>query len=270
VFLFDRATGKPVFPIEERAVPASGVPGEELWPTQPFPVKPPPLNRLNFSEDEVTNLSPESRAAILAIVRKSKYGPIYTPISLEGTIVHPGFRGGVLWGGASFDPKLGRLFVNSDESANVAALSKAPPDKDYPYVLTQRARFMDPDGYPAIKPPWGYMTAIDLESGSFAWRVVNGEYEALKAKGVPKTGTYSTGGSIATAGGLVFIASTYDGKFRAFDSKSGEILWEYALPAAGYTNPCTYEVNGRQFITIACGGGKGFSKPGDQVVTFAL
>ncbi|HXB72276.1 MAG TPA: pyrroloquinoline quinone-dependent dehydrogenase [Candidatus Acidoferrales bacterium] len=270
VFLFDRATGKPVFPIEERPVPASTVPGEELWPTQPFPVKPPPLNRLNFSEDEVANLSPESKAAILAVVRKSKYGPIYTPISLEGTIVHPGFRGGVLWGGASFDPKLGRLFVNSDESANVAALSKAPPDKDYPYVLTQRARFLDPDGYPAIKPPWGYMTAIDLESGSFAWRVVNGEYEALKARGVAKTGTYSTGGSIATAGGLVFIASTYDGKFRAFDSKSGEILWEYALPAAGYTNPCTYEVNGRQFVTIACGGGKGFSKPGDQVVTFAL
>ena len=109
-----------------------------------------------------------------------------------------------------------------------------------------------------------------MKSGSFAWRVVNGEFEALKAKGVPKTGAYSTGGSVATAGGLVLIASTYDEQFRAFDSKSGEILWEYALPAAGYTNPCTYEVNGRQFITIACGGGKGFSKPGDQVVTFAL
>jgi quinoprotein glucose dehydrogenase len=236
VFLFDRATGKPVFPIEERPVPTSDVPGEELWPTQPFPVKPPPLNRLNFSEDDVANLSPESRAAILAVIRKSKYGPIYTPISLQGTIVHPGFRGGVLWGGASFDPKLGRLFVNSDESVNVATLSKAAAGKDYPYELTQRARLLDPEGFPGIKPPWGYMT----------------------------------GGSVATAGGLVFIASTYDAKFRAFDSNSGEILWEYELPAAGYSNPCTYEMNGRQFVSIACGGGKGFSKSGDQILTFAL
>jgi quinoprotein glucose dehydrogenase len=114
------------------------------------------------------------------------------------------------------------------------------------------------------------MTAIDLATGEFAWRVVNGELEALKKRGQAKTGTYSTGGSIATAGGLVFLASTYDEKFRAFDSRSGEVLWEYALPAAGYTNPCTYEVNGRQYLTIACGGGKGFSKTGDAFLTFAL
>src|SRR5262245_30352054 len=116
VFLFDRETGKPVFPVEERPVPPSTVPGEELWPTQPFPVKPPPLNRLGFSLDDVAELSPESKAAILGMVRNAKLGPIYTPISLEGSVVHPGFRGGMLWGGASFDPKLGRIFVNSDES----------------------------------------------------------------------------------------------------------------------------------------------------------
>ncbi|HWB85191.1 MAG TPA: pyrroloquinoline quinone-dependent dehydrogenase [Bryobacteraceae bacterium] len=270
VFLFHRDTGKPVFPIEERPVPASDVPGEELWKTQPFPLKPPPLNRIDFTEADVGDLSPEARARVLAIMHSGRYGKIYTPISMEGTIVHPGFRGGCLWGGASFDPKLNRLFVNSDESLNVAKLSKSAPGRDYPYDLTERARLIDKDGYPAIKPPWGYMTAIDLDSGSFAWRVVNGEYAALKAKGIPKTGTYSTGGSVATAGGVVFIASTYDAKFRAFDSKSGEILWEYELPAAGYTNPCVYEVDGRQFITIACGGGKGFSKPGDQFVTFSL
>jgi quinoprotein glucose dehydrogenase len=136
--------------------------------------------------------------------------------------------------------------------------------------LPERIRLQDPEGYPAIKPPWGYMTAIDMDSGSFAWRVVNGEFEALKAKGIPKTGTYSTGGSMATAGGLVFIAATLDEKFRAFDSNTGELVWEYALPAAGYTNPVTYEVNGKQYITIACGGGKGFSKSGDQFVTFSL
>jgi quinoprotein glucose dehydrogenase len=270
VFVFDRATGKPVFPIEERRVPPSDVPGEELWPTQPFPVKPPPLNRLGFSEEDVTDLSPESKAAVLAVVRKSKYGPIYTPPSLQGTIVHPGFRGGVLWGGCSFDTRLNRVFVNSDESINRLALQAAPPERGYPYQLAERSRMFDPEGYPAIKPPWGYMTAIDMEKGAFAWRVVNGEYAALKAKGIPKTGTYSTGGSLATAGGLVFIASTYDEKFRAFDSESGEIVWEYELPAAGYTNPCCYEVNGKQYVTIACGGGKGFSKTGDEFVTFAL
>jgi quinoprotein glucose dehydrogenase len=269
-FFFDRATGKPVFPIEERRVPPSDVPGEELWPTQPFPVKPPPLNRLNFSEDEVTNLSPEARAAVLEVVRRSRYGPIYTPPSLQGTIVHPGFRGGVLWGGASFDPKLNRVFVNSDESVNRITLAPAPAGSPYRYSLPERIRLYDPDGYPAIKPPWGYMTAIDLDSGNFAWRVVNGEFPALKAKGIPKTGAFSTGGSVATAGGLVFMAGCYDEKFRAFDSRTGEILWEYELPAAGYTNPCTYEVNGRQYVTIACGGGKGFSKPGDQFVTFGL
>jgi quinoprotein glucose dehydrogenase len=207
---------------------------------------------------------------VLAIVKKSRYGRIYTPPSLEGTIVHPGFRGGVLWGGSSFDPKLNRVFVNSDETVNRLKLAPAPADKPYKYVLAERSRLSDADGYPAIKPPWGYMTAIDMDSGSFAWRVVNGEYAELKARGIPKTGSYSVGGSIATAGGLVFLASTFDEKFRAFDSKSGEILWEYTLPAAGYTNPCTYEVNGRQFVTIACGGGKGFSKAGDQFITFAL
>jgi quinoprotein glucose dehydrogenase len=269
-FLFDRATGKPVFPIEERPAPPSDVPGEELWPTQPFPLKPPPLNRLDFNEDEVTNLSPESRAAVLEVMKRSRYGPIYTPPSLEGTIVHPGFRGGVLWGGCSFDPKLNRVFVNSDESINRITLAPAPPGRPYRYELPERIRLYDPEGYPAIKPPWGYMTAIDLDTGEFAWRVVNGEFEELKKRGIPKTGAYSTGGSIATAGGLVFLASTYDEKFRAFDARSGEILWEYTLPAAGYTNPCTYEVNGRQYITIACGGGKGFSKPGDAFVTFAL
>lgn len=270
VFVFDRVTGKPVFPIEERPVPASEVPGEELWPTQPFPVKPPPLNRLGFSENDATDRTPEARAHVLAVLKRSKYGPIYTPPSLEGTIVHPGFRGGVLWGGCSFDPKLNRVFVNSDESINRIVLAKAAPDKSYPYELPERIRLDDGEGYPAIKPPWGYMTAIDMDSGSFAWRVVNGEFEALKKQGVPKTGTFSTGGSVATAGGLVFIASTYDEKFRAFDSKTGEIVWEYTLPAAGYTNPCTYEVDGKQYVTIACGGGKGFSKSGDYFVTFSL
>jgi quinoprotein glucose dehydrogenase len=269
-FFFDRSTGKPIFPIEERPVPASGVPGEKLWPTQPFPVRPAPLNRIDFSEADATDVSPEAHHAVLLALRRSTHGPIYTPPSLQGTVIHPGFRGGVEWGGCSYDPKLNRVFVNSDESANRIRIEKAPAGSPFPYALPERIAFRDPQDYPAIKPPWGYMTAIDLDSGNFSWRVVNGEFEALKAKGVPKTGAQSTGGSVATAGGLVFIASTYDEKFRAFDSASGEILWEYALPAAGYASPVSYEVNGKQFIAIACGGGKGLSKPGDQFLVFSL
>lgn len=270
VFLFERETGKPLFPIEERPAPPSDVPGEELWPTQPFPVKPPPLSRQAFTEDQITDISPEAHAAVKEIWNRSRAGRIYTPPSTQGTIVHPGFRGGMLWGGCSFDPATNRLFVNSDENTNRITLAGAPPGKPYRYELPERIRLFDREGYPSVKPPWGYMTAIDLDKGEFAWRVVNGEFAELKARGIPKTGTPSTGGSIATAGGLVFIAATMDEKFRAFDSKTGEILWEHQLEAAGYATPCTYEVNGRQYVVIAAGGGKGFTKPGDQFVAFAL
>jgi quinoprotein glucose dehydrogenase len=270
VFLFERETGKPIFPIEERAVPRSDVPGEELWPTQPFPVKPPPLNRLAFTADEITDVSPEATAAVRKAWGNAGPARIYNPPTQQGNVVHPGFRGGVLWGGCSFDPKLNRLFVNSDENTNRVVLSPAGPGKSYQYELTQRIRLLDPDGRPGIKPPWGYMTGIDLETGEFAWRKVNGEFPDLKERGVPKTGTPTNGGSIATAGGLVFLAGTFDERIRAFDSRSGEILWEHQLEYAGFATPCTYEVNGKQYVTIAAGGGKGFTKPGDQFVTFSL
>ncbi len=270
VFLFERETGKPVFGIEERPIPASDVPGEKLWPTQPFPLKPPPLNRIEFTKDEITNISEKSAEAIAKIFAGSRAGRIYTPPSGEGTIVHPGFRGGVLWGGCCYDPKLNRLFASSSENTNRIVLSKAEEGSGYPYRLTQRARLYDPDGYPAIKPPWGYMNAIDLATGDFAWRTVNGEYPELAAKGIPKTGTPTDGGAIATAGELVFMAGTLDKKMRAFDSRNGDILWEHQLDTAGFATPCTYEANGKQYVTIACGGGKGFSAPGDSFVTFAL
>jgi quinoprotein glucose dehydrogenase len=270
VFLFERETGKPLFPIEERPVPKSDVPGEELWPTQPFPLKPPPLNRLAFREEDITNLSPEAHAAVKEVWARSRAGAIYTPPSKEGTIVHPGFRGGVLWGGCSFDPGQNLLFVNSSENTNRITLAEAGPGKSWPYDLPERIRLYDREGYPAIKPPWGYLTAIDLDKGEFAWRVVTGEYPELKARGIPKTGTPSDGGCIATAGGLVFMAGTFDAKFRAFDSRTGDVLWEYQLDAAGYATPCTYEAGGKQYVIIAAGGGKGFTKPGDQFVAFAL
>jgi quinoprotein glucose dehydrogenase len=225
---------------------------------------------LNFTEDDVTDLTPESRAAVLELVRKSRFGAIYTPPSLAGTVVHPGFRGGVEWGGASIDPVRNRLFVNSDEGIDYIRLAPAAEGRAFKYDLPERKRLRDPEGFPAIKPPWGYMTAIDLDSGDVVWRLVNGEVPELKARGVSKTGSHSTGGSVATAGGLVFIAGTMDETFKAFDADSGEIVWEYKLPTGAYANPCSYEVNGKQYITIACGGGKGMSKPGDEFVTFSL
>jgi quinoprotein glucose dehydrogenase len=228
------------------------------------------LNRLAFTESEITNLSPESHAVVKEIWSRSRAGAIYTPPSKQGTIVHPGFRGGVLWGGCSFDPELNYLFVNSDENTNRITLAEAGEGKPYPYELPERIRLYDPEGYPAIKPPWGYLTAINLESGEFAWRVVPGEFPELKARGIPKTGTPSNGGTLATAGGLVFFAGTFDEKIRAFDSKTGELLWEHALEAAGFATPCTYEANGKQYVVIAAGGGKGFTRPGDQFVAFAL
>jgi len=270
VFVFDRETGKPVYGIEERPTPKSDIPGEELWPTQPFPLKPPPLNRLRFTADDVTNIDAAAAEAVRKIVSESVTGNIYTPTTKKGNIVHPGFRGGVLWGGCCHDPKLNRVFVNSSEQTNRIVLSDAPPGAGYRYELTQRIRLLDPNGYPAIKPPWGYMTAIDMAKGEFAWRVVNGEYPELKAKGIPKTGTYSDGGAIATAGELVFMAGTMDRMMRAFDSRTGEVLWEHKLDTAGFATPCTYEVNGKQYVTIATGGGKGFSRPGDEFVTFSL
>jgi quinoprotein glucose dehydrogenase len=138
------------------------------------------------------------------------------------------------------------------------------------YGLSRRDELRDPNGYPGIKPPWGYMTAIDASKGDFRWRVVNGEFPELTAKGVPKTGTPSHGGSIATAGGLVFMAGTFDKKFRAFESATGKILWEYELPAGGFATPCTYEVNGKQYVVIAAGGGKEGSAANDEFIAFSL
>jgi quinoprotein glucose dehydrogenase len=270
VFLLDRQAGKPLFEVEERAIQKSDVPGEELWPTQPFPVKPPPLNRIAFTEDEITDISPEAHAHVRAIWERSRAGRIYTPPSLVGTIVHPGFRGGSLWGGCCVDPERNLLIVPSAEWTNRITLAEARPDQPFRYALPERIKLQDHEGYPAIKPPWGYLSAIDLDKGDFAWRVVTGEFAELTRRGVPRTGTPNHGGAIATAGGLVFMAGTFDKKMRAFDSTSGEILWEAQLNAGGFATPSTYEVNGKQYVVIAAGGGKGDSNSGDEFVTFAL
>ena len=202
------------------------------------------------------------------MLKKLRYGLPYQPPTVEGTVTATGFHGGATWSGASFDPTTGWLYVNTN---NVLYINKLNPDGKGHYDFDGYTYFYDKFGYPANKPPWGNLTAVNLNDGTFAWRITLGAYPELLAKGIPPTGTENFGGTIVTEGGLVFIGATKDEKFHAFDKTTGKLLWEYQLPFGGYTTPCTYMVNGKQYVTIATGGGgKLRTKSGDRFVTFAL
>jgi quinoprotein glucose dehydrogenase len=271
VYVLDRETGKPLFPVEERRTPPSDVEDEKLSPTQPFPVKPQPLSRLEVNEDLVTDVSPEAREFALHRLRAVRGGVPFAPPSKQGTIFSPGTLGGALWGGCAFDPTVQRLFVNSSELPSIATIRDGRPQDGYRFGITGYEKFIDHEGYPAVKPPWGHLTAIDLNTGDFTWREVLGEYPALAERGRKRTGTFLLGGCIATAGGLVLVAATADEKIRAIDSSSGAVLWENKLPAGGYATPCTYAVGNKQYLVIACGGGNRQQTPsGDFYVAFTL
>lgn len=274
VFVFDRATGKPVWPVEERPIAKGGLPDDEIWPTQPVPVKPAALSRQGFFEKDITDISPEAHEHVKKIFDKASTGPLYTTMTKEkmegGVLIHPGFRGGGAWGGVAFDPKRNRLFVGTDEFTNRVIIRDAKEGEPFKYGMVDRGDVHDGQGYPAIKPPWGFMTAIDMNSGDFVWRVVNGEFPELKARGIPKTGTPSHGGAICTAGDLVFKAGTFDKMIRAFDSDTGDVLWEHKLNEGGFATPCSYEAGGKQYVVIAAGGGKDGSKAADEFVAFTL
>ena len=272
LYFFDRETGKPLFPMEERPVPETDLPGEKLTASQPVPTKPASLNRVEFTEDLVTDISPEAHAFVLEKFRGARHGPLFTPPSKQGTIFYPGFSGGVLWGGVSYDPERNWLYVNSNETTNFITIVDAKPDDPFPFDTKGYVRLLDHEGYPGIKPPWGWMNAIDLSTGEFVWRKVLGEHPELKARGIPQTGTLNFGGSVATAGGLVFIGATADHKFRAFDSLTGDIVWETTLEAGANATPCTYEVGGKQYVVVAAGGGRSKvrSRSGDEIAAFAL
>ncbi|MEX2169180.1 MAG: pyrroloquinoline quinone-dependent dehydrogenase [Pirellulales bacterium] len=274
VFLFDRETGRPLFEVREQPVPASDVPGERAWPTQPVPVKPPPFSVQVLNESNVTNIGAANRESVLEQLHKVRRGAAFMPPSLIGTVVLPGFHGGANWSGGSFDPTSGILYVNSNNVPNIITLEEAPPVSDPRYGNYRHLgykQFLDHEGYPAIKPPWGQLNAINLNTSEFAWRVPLGEFPELTARGIPQTGTETFGGTIVTAGGLVFIAGTKDERMHAFDKATGKLLWEHPLPAGGYATPSTYTVGGRQYVVIAAGGaGKLGTKAGDAFVAFAL
>jgi quinoprotein glucose dehydrogenase len=271
LFLFDRESGRPLFPIEERKVPTDSVDGDPLSPTQPFAVKPKPFSKQTVTAGDVTDISKEAHEFAMKRFRELRSDGPFPPPSKQGSLFAPGTLGGALWGGCCFEPSSNLLLVNSSELPSVITLREGKAEEGYRWGHTGYEKFVDHEGYPGVKPPWGHLTAIDLRTGDYAWREVLGEYPELTARGVKKTGTFQLGGSIVTAGGLIFVAATADEKIRAVDSSSGAVVWEHGLPAGGYATPCTYSAGGKQFVAIACGGGnRQRTKSGDAFVAFSL
>ena len=279
LFILDRVTGKPIFGVEERKVPASDVPGEKSAPTQPFPLKPAPWARLGMTKSELTTVTPESNRFCTAWWEKEQMhneGP-YTPYGAKGTtVVFSGTIGGGNWGGVAFNPQLGLIFVNT---SNLATIGRMLPDPQNPGMYRNElsyTRFWDDHKYPCQQPPWGELVAVNANTGDLAWKIPLGVYPELIAKGIPPTGTPNLGGPIATASGLVFIGATKDARFRAFDAKTGQELWYAQLEAAGAATPMTFMgKNGTQYVVIAAGGPGDTDRGGTEsypqkLVAFAL
>ncbi len=279
LFLLDRLTGKPVFGVEERRVPRGDTPGEESWPTQPFPVKPPPLARMSMTKDDITRRTPEAQRFCSEWFSRLRHEGPYTPPGTTPYVMLPGTMGGGNWGGVSFDPTLGYIFVNTSSLGGTGHMVPAAPGAPMPYRNDGGyARFIDEDGYPCQQPPWGELSAVNANTGDVAWRVQLGSYDEVEAQGLRNAGAANMGGSIATAGGLVFIAATTDSKFRAFDSRTGKELWVTKLDATGDAVPMTYQGrDGRQYVVIAAGGTNRFrmlaktaDETADALIAFAL
>jgi quinoprotein glucose dehydrogenase len=276
LFLLNRDTGEPLLPVEERAVPKSTLPGEESYPTQPYPVKPPALARQSMTPEELTEVTPESHSECVANTQGVNLDTkIYDPLGEQDQVVFPGLNGGANYGGASYDSGTGLLFVNTMDVGGLFHLQKRREGSLIPYALRAKKYefFTDANGYPCQRPPWGSLFAVDLATGDIRWRATLGEFDELKKKGVPKTGTPNIGGSMVTDGGLVFIAATSDRKFRAFDRDTGSELWVAQLPASGFATPATYlgKRSGRQFVVVAAGGGNKYDKVfTGKIVAFAL
>ena len=367
VFLFDRATGEPLFPIEEVSFPPSTIPGEEAAPSQPVPTLPAPFARQLLTEDMLTTRTPEvntwAREQFSQFVSAGQFVPLRTE---KATVLFPGFDGGAEWGGSAVDPDHGILYVNSNDLAwtgrlvastdGIGAeaslyraqcavchgtdLQGAPPDfpalvgqaeppsydeiKDairggkgrmpgFPaltaqevdrlarfvmdftgiepdagssgamstpatedeaitYHLTGYDRFFDPDGYPAVEPPWGTLNAIDMNNGEYVWQIPLGEHPELVAQGLVNTGSENYGGPVVTSTGLLFIGATlFDQKLRAFEAATGKLLWEYEMPYSGMATPAVYMAEGRQYLVIGISNARNQKgKQGSAYIAFAL
>ncbi|MFP6584522.1 MAG: pyrroloquinoline quinone-dependent dehydrogenase [Candidatus Hydrogenedentota bacterium] len=266
VYLFDRRDGKPVFPIEERPVPKSNIPGEAAAATQPFPTKPAAFARQFLQESDLLAFDEKDAENLLEKFSSLRVEGLFTPPSKQGSIVLPGQLGGANWSGASVSPD-GYMYVTANE---LPYFSKMRMSKS-PFGASPAARhFRDKSGWPGIKPPWGTLTKLNLNNGTLVWQVPLGDEERLDQS--TATGQMNFGGATATRGGLVFAAASMDGKFWAFSAASGETLFETQLEAAGHGAPISYEAsNGKQYIVIfAGGGGKGQSPKGDYVIAFTL
>jgi quinoprotein glucose dehydrogenase len=291
LFVLDRDTGKPVFPVEERAVPASTMYGERASATQPFNSVIPALSPQRLTLDSVWGATPESREACLAQIRPLRNEGPFTPPSLQGTLAMPSNIGGAHWGGLAFDPSrqiavipVNRIaafvqLIRLDELDTLEIRTNASRLGDQytrmhgtPYVMRRRM-ITAPDHLPCVPPPWGALVAIDLETGARAWDVPLGDpstmIPALAALSKTPLGLPNLGGPIATAGGVVFIGATMDHFLRAFDIETGRELWRGALPGGARATPMTYQLDGRQYVVISAGGNEDWGK-GDSVVAFAL
>ncbi len=290
LFLLDRVTGTPIYGVEERPVARSEVPRERTAPTQPFPVAPPPLSRTTMSAADIATVTPALEAACRKVIEGVQLGGPYLPQGYKRLRVQfPGNHGGVNWGGTSFDPELGYLFVNTNELGQLAGLTDREPnasgpaqpqglgnrvDPDGPYQgVPGGGRFIDPvSRLPCQQPPWGRLTAVNVNTGEFAWRVPLGVTDSLPPDR-QRTGRPGNGGSIATAGGLVFVGATDDRRFRAFDARTGRELWTVTLRGAAMATPATYlGGDGRQYVAIVSSGGGPLNAPitDDSVTAFRL
>jgi quinoprotein glucose dehydrogenase len=362
VFLFDRENGTPLFEIKEEPMPASDVPGEEAWPTQPIPVKPEPFARQTLTQNDI-NPNASNKDELISKLKSARSEGPFTPLAANGSIIYPGLDGGAEWGGSAVDPQ-GIIYINSNEMAWLLSLNKkagndgkfvhpgqqvyanycsschgaerngnpasgfpslvnvnnrfqrdhvlnviakgkgmmpafkqitdqqkkllvaflygdkvdvndkveveAKADDKTTYRISGYTKFLDSNGNPAVKPPWGTLNAIDLNTGEYVWKKTFGSYPELDSAYGFQTGSESYGGPIITAGGVLLIAGTKDKKFRAYNKSTGDLIWETVLPAAAFATPSTYEVDGKQYVVIACGGTKLRSKKGESYIAFAL
>jgi quinoprotein glucose dehydrogenase len=311
LYIYNRLTGEPIFPIEERPVPQSAVPGEKTSPTQPFTIPSLQLARNRITKDELYNLTPEHAAFCRDLWEKNNVyndGPYTTwPLRESGrtALIFPGAVGGGNWGGVAIDPTLHYVFANVMNTGQWGYVEKTAPGagrvagrggpptpgaggagaedrpvgggytKSTPFGAGNpaRFRFWNPETtWPCQQPPWGELFAINANTGAVAWKVPLGSFPEAEAQGVKNAGTPNLGGAIATAGGLVFIGATVDGKFRAFDSKTGKLLWEATVDAPAHSVPATYiGADGRQYVVLPAGGGGFLQGPtGDSIIAFAL